>query len=97
MKKINKCYVCGNNRLKKIFSTIDYTLTKERFNILECLECEIRHTSPAPNKNELSKYYESKNYRPHKNKLYNPIDYIYNIIRNYMFFKKRKLIKNNTN
>ena len=93
MIKIKHCFLCENINLNKIFSAIDYIATKEKFDILECPKCEIRITSPLPKKNQLKKYYESKNYRPHKKKTYSIIDLLYNIIRKYMFFKKRKLIE----
>ena len=96
MIEIKNCLLCNNGDLRKIFSTKDFIVTQERFDILECLKCEIRITSPAPKKHQLNKYYESKNYRPHQKKVYLLIDYVYKIIRKYMFFKKRKLIEKNS-
>jgi len=97
MIKIKNCFLCENRSLNKIFSTLDYIASKKNFDILECSKCDMRITSPFPEENELHKYYESKNYRPHKKRSYLPIDYIYNIIRKFMFFKKRKLIEKNSN
>ncbi len=70
----------------------DHTVSRETFFILKDETLEILITSPKPNDEELSKYYESEDYISHTDSNKTFIDKIYQKAKNYAIKKKVKLI-----
>ena len=71
----------------------DYLISGETFDIVECLSCTLRITSPFPSVDTIDKYYNSKDYISHAEKTKGLFQVIYNFVRSYMLSKKRKLIE----
>ncbi|MCS5660495.1 MAG: hypothetical protein NZ842_08860, partial [Dehalococcoidia bacterium] len=65
MKPLTHCTLCGSGNLRPVFSTRDYVVSGENFDIIECNECEVRLTTPVPEPDEMDRYYESDKYHPH--------------------------------
>ena len=82
----------SNSALKPFLACKDYTVTKEIFTILIDEKTELLITSPRPDDQSLSKYYESDNYISHSNSNRSLFDKIYQIVRNYTIGQKIKLI-----
>ena len=77
----------------KIFSTKDYLISGEKFDIVECLTCTLRITSPFPSADTIGDYYNSKDYISHSDESKGLFDLIYKFVRLHMLDKKRKLIE----
>ncbi|MDH5380795.1 MAG: class I SAM-dependent methyltransferase [Cyclobacteriaceae bacterium] len=92
--KIEHCPVCKTKKFENYLITKDYMVSNESFAIQKCEECDFIFTNPRPNKEEISKYYESNKYISHTNKAINPIQLIYKLVRKYTLYKKGKLIYN---
>ena len=89
---MNNCSIC-NNELKFIFSTKDYLVSGETFDILECNSCFLRITNPFPDKQNIGNYYLSDDYISHNNEGTGFLDNIYSFVRSYQLKKKKKLIE----
>jgi len=77
--------------LEKKFSVKDYLVSGEKFDLYHDKEWDMLITHPQPA--NLSGYYQSKNYQPHKKDKNNWFDKLYNLIRNHSFRYKYRLIK----
>ncbi len=62
--KINFCPLC-NAELIAVYTTKDYLVSGECFDIVECSECALRLTSPFPEEDRINEYYESDDYVSH--------------------------------
>ncbi len=87
------CPICNGKKFDSFYKCIDYTKSKEEFSLVKCTECNFLITSPRPNSNSLSQYYESENYISHTNNSKNFIDYIYKRVRSITLKWKLNLIK----
>jgi len=87
------CPICKNNEYKNVFNCKDYTVSKENFNIVECLKCGLWQTFPYPEKDKISVYYESNDYISHSDKRQTLIDQIYHLVRKYTVLQKVNLVK----
>jgi len=81
------CPLC-KNELVTVFSTKDYLVSGEKFDIAECSDCRLRSTSPFPEKDAIGGYYESDEYISHADESKGVFDSIYNMVRSYMLGRK---------
>ena len=93
MKSIKNCPVCENNNFDKLISTIDYSTSKEFFDIVSCETCGFTITNPRPNRDEISNYYKSEKYISHTNNREGLFNKIYQTVRVYTVRKKRILLE----
>ena len=82
----------SKNILETLVDTKDYLLTGESFSLYYDKEWEMLITHPLPD--DLSKYYESKDYKPHQHRSKSLFDKMYNYIRKRGYRYKLQLIKN---
>lgn len=87
------CPICNGNNFDPFITSIDHTKSQQEFSLVKCIACNFLITSPRPDSNSLSKYYESENYISHTNSSKNLIDYIYKRIRVLTLKWKLNLIK----
>lgn len=87
------CPICHNKQYQEQLACYDFTVTKEKFKIVFCKECGLWQTFPYPPINEISKYYESKEYISHSDKKETLFDTLYHIVRKYTLVQKLNLIK----
>lgn len=82
------CALCGKTSEKIVFADLIKRNTK--YNVYECLHCQVWITHPIPSQEELSKLYSTGNYRAKTGKRFNPV--LEKIIR-YLTTRKRDRIK----
>ncbi|MFA5574746.1 MAG: class I SAM-dependent methyltransferase [Brumimicrobium sp.] len=93
MKIIENCPVCQNTAFKKFLKARDYTVSKEKFDIVECINCGFHFTNPIPDKEKIGNYYKSEKYISHSSSKKGLINYLYNVVRNKTLKNKVKWIK----
>ncbi len=67
MENLFACPKCKSTDFKPFLQCVDYTVTKEKFNIVSCKQCGFKFTNPRPDNKLIHKYYESENYISHSN------------------------------
>ncbi|MEE8340802.1 MAG: class I SAM-dependent methyltransferase [Candidatus Neomarinimicrobiota bacterium] len=95
MKNINvqHCPACGSSKCEKILTTLDYLISKESFDIINCSNCSLRFTSPIPNEEDSSIYYRSDDYISHTVKSNSVINIIYKFVQHFTLRSKRKIVR----
>lgn len=77
-----KCPLCGSEtEVFRLYRTLDFFLTREEFEIWECLHCKIRYTYPFPAEADLPKYYRSPEYLSHAKADKSAFSLLYDSIR----------------
>lgn len=92
MEELKKCPVCNHEKFDLFKTCIDYTVSKESFAIVNCLNCGFKLLNPRPSANELGKYYESDDYVSHSNSKKGIINKIYHFVKFRAIRKKIDLI-----
>lgn len=72
----------------------DYLVSGELFSVVWNQEKGYAVTFPAPEKEELGRYYNSEEYNSHKERNESFLDLVYSVSRNFMFLFKYRIIKN---
>jgi 2-polyprenyl-3-methyl-5-hydroxy-6-metoxy-1,4-benzoquinol methylase len=90
---IQICPVCGKNSFSVFLEVRDYFLTQEDFSIQQCAGCGFKFVNPRPDKNEISRYYQSDDYISHDAGKENIISRIYKIARVYSIKGKFQIVK----
>ena len=91
MERLNRCPVCGSQKMEIFLKLKDYFLTGESFEISRCIECGFKFTNPVPRETDLQKYYESDEYISHSNTSKGLINRIYQSVRKYSIKKKVRI------
>ena len=65
--KVITCPVCGGNQYNNVVSTVDYSTTKESFDVVQCSACTHLYTSPRIIETNIAPYYDNPNYISHTN------------------------------
>lgn len=86
------CPIC-KRELKNLFTTKDYLVSKDNFDIMECPSCRLGITSPFPEKDIIGSYYESNEYISHSDQTRSLFDGVYKMVRSIMLSKKRRLVE----
>ena len=89
----SRCPLCKSKKINLEFQGIDYSFTKERFDVYECSGCSVSFTMPYLNEKDISKYYNKKNYQSFKGSTASFFDIIYNLVRDINSHNKLKAIK----
>ena len=92
METLTICPVCSGNKFKPFISCVDYTVSRETFQVVQCEACGFRFTNPRPDENEIGKYYESEEYISHSGTSRGVVNKIYGMVRNLTIKQKVKLI-----
>lgn len=85
------CPIC-ENELITVFSTIDYLVSGESFDIVECIPCQLRLTHPFPDEENMGGYYESDEYISHGSDSRGFQELVYTLVRSYMLGRKRNMV-----
>jgi 2-polyprenyl-3-methyl-5-hydroxy-6-metoxy-1,4-benzoquinol methylase len=96
MKEVTICPICNGTSFKHIADPRDFTLTQERYTVIQCSSCSLGITSPRPDDNDLGKYYISDEYISHAEKATTVFDKIYTIARSHAFNRKERLLQEMT-
>lgn len=92
METLNNCPVCKKSDFKPLLSCLDYTVSRETFNVVQCGSCGFRFTNPRPEEREIGKYYQAEDYISHSDTRKGLINKLYQVVRNYTIGQKVKLI-----
>lgn len=92
----NVCPACFNTEIKKVFDCKDYTVSKEMFEVWECINCTLRFTNNVPSVNDIAPYYQSVDYVSHSDSKKGVVNKLYHLVRNYTLGTKQALVKNVT-
>lgn len=88
-----KCPVCDSINISNVLTAVDYLVSHESFNILECSDCTLRFTSPIPNKSDINKYYQSDNYISHTGVGNTVINKVYKFVKYFTLRSKKKKVQ----
>lgn len=86
------CPVCKGQQFKHFISCTDFTVSKQKFNIVECATCSFKFTNPIPEIKDLGDYYKSEDYISHSNTKKGLISKLYHIVRNYSTRNKLNIV-----
>lgn len=90
------CPVCGTDVSQPLITVKDYTVSGERFAIMECSSCTLRFTQEVPDAASIAPYYKSENYISHTNTSKGLINRLYQAVRKRTLQQKKRLIENQT-
>lgn len=88
----NNCPICNSDKKLLFLSCIDYTVSKQSFDLQECSNCGFVFTSPRPQNADLGKFYESDEYISHSNTKKGIVSRLYQSVRNKTLRQKLDLI-----
>lgn len=89
---LSNCPVCNSVNFKPFLVCKDNTVSRETFNIVECISCGFKFTNPRPEEDKLGDYYKSEEYVSHSNTNKGLINSAYQMVRKYTLLKKLQLI-----
>lgn len=92
MKIITECAICKSTHFVPNLTCMDYTVSKEDFNIVRCGQCGFHFTNPLPSLERLGDYYKSEEYISHSNTNKGLISKLYHLVRNYTLKGKLRLV-----
>ena len=92
METIINCPVCNSAQTKLFLVCKDHTVSRETFNIVECVSCGFKFTNPRPEAEKLGAYYKSEDYVSHSNTNKGFVNSVYQMVRKYTLLKKLKLV-----
>lgn len=93
---LNECPVCASRTLQPFLNTADHAVSQETFSLVKCRQCTLVMTTPRPEVNDLSRYYESPNYISHATRSASLFERIYRAVRHYNIDRKLNLILKQT-
>lgn len=93
LETISTCPICLGTVFLSKFECVDQTVSKEKFQLLNCCTCTFLITSPRPDQFSIGKYYDSPDYISHSPASSTLQDKIYFKARQYSLSKKRRLIE----
>lgn len=86
-----KCPLCEAERTQIHLWVKDWFLTREQFEIHECLKCGLLFTEPRPSTEELGRYYQSEEYYSHQENKNGFIPKLYETIKKINIRHKAKI------
>ena len=87
------CPACGSPDIAYVLTAEDYTVSRERFDILECAACTLRFTQDVPAEADIGPYYRSEEYISHSNTSAGLINSLYQRVRQITLSQKRALLR----
>lgn len=91
------CPVCGGSLITARLTVKDFTVSKNKFTILECAQCTLRFTQDVPDANSIADYYRSEDYISHTDTKKGFVNRLYHIVRNRTIAAKMRFIRKCTN
>lgn len=92
METLSNCPVCNSINYSLFLVCKDNTVSRETFDIVQCVSCGFKFTNPRPEENKTGKYYKSEEYVSHSNTKKGFVNSVYQIVRKYTLLKKLQLI-----
>lgn len=92
MKEIKNCPVCDSTSFETHIKSKDFSVSKEEFIIVKCIDCNFHFTNPRPKDKDLGQYYISDHYISHNNTSKNLFEKVYQLVRRFAIKGKYNLI-----
>lgn len=92
MKEIKNCPICDSTSFETHIKTKDFSVSKEEFIIVKCIDCNFHFTNPRPKDKDLGQYYISDHYISHNNTSKNLFEKVYQLVRRFAIKGKYNLI-----
>lgn len=92
-KKISACPICNKEDIASLLHTKDYSLTTEDFQIIQCANCTLEYTDPAPSKEAIAPYYNFPSYISHTDTKEGLVNQIYHKVRNHTLTQKTNWVQ----
>jgi len=86
------CPVCNQTEYRKLLTVKDFTVSSEKFELVECIGCSFRFTAHPPAPDQIGQYYQSDAYISHTDSKKGIFNTIYQLIRKKAVTSKRKLV-----
>jgi len=90
------CPVCDSEKIQRILTAIDYTVSHQEFEIWQCAHCSLRFTQDIPSAEQIGKYYQSEEYISHSETSKGLVNWLYLKVRKFTLTGKRKIIESET-
>ena len=90
------CPACGANSFLAFGEVQDFSVSRQFFSVLECQECHLRFTQDAPTAEAVAPYYQFEQYISHTNTNKGVINKVYQWVRTFTLWQKRRLIEKNS-
>ena len=87
------CLCCGSTSISRSFSAIDYTVSKEYFEVWKCSICTFQFTQNVPDASHIGPYYQSADYVSHSDTKTGLTNGLYHFARRLTVKSKRNLVK----
>lgn len=92
MEFLESCPVCKRAQFEPFLNCVDYTVSKEQFSLVRCVQCSFVFTNPRPAMADIGRYYESAAYTPHSGGDSSVIAKLYREVRKIALKNKLQLI-----
>ncbi len=88
LERLHKCPLCKSGLFLNHSEIIDHAVSKEKFVLCKCSNCQLLFTNPRPKQEEIGPYYNFPEYYSHEDKAKNITQWLYQKVRNYSISKK---------
>ncbi|MCS6820506.1 MAG: class I SAM-dependent methyltransferase [Microscillaceae bacterium] len=92
LETLTHCPICQYTHFQHFLTCKDYTVSGEKFDIVQCQQCQFLFTNPRPNEQAISKYYQAENYISHTDTRKGLINRIYHLVRKWTLRQKLHFI-----
>jgi 2-polyprenyl-3-methyl-5-hydroxy-6-metoxy-1,4-benzoquinol methylase len=92
-KQFSPCPICNKEDISNLLHTKDYALTGEDFQIIQCANCTLEYTDPAPNKESIAPYYNFPSYISHTDTKEGFVNKLYHKVRNHTLTQKTNWVQ----
>ncbi len=87
------CPVCNSINIAAVLKAKDYTVSKEIFEVWECIDCTLRFTQNVPDAFHIAAYYESADYISHSNTSKGFVNKLYHTVRYFTLNSKKNFVE----
>jgi 2-polyprenyl-3-methyl-5-hydroxy-6-metoxy-1,4-benzoquinol methylase len=87
------CPLCSSKEIFPFLNCTDHLVSKKEFEIYKCSGCDFIFTQNYPEESETDYYYKSDDYISHSDTNKNIIDKTYQVVRNIMLVRKKRIIE----
>lgn len=92
-KQFSPCPICNKEDIASLLHTKDYSLTGEDFQIIQCANCSLEYTCPAPSKDAIAPYYNFPSYISHTDTKEGLVNQIYHKVRSHTLTQKTNWVQ----
>jgi 2-polyprenyl-3-methyl-5-hydroxy-6-metoxy-1,4-benzoquinol methylase len=86
------CPLCESKAVKHSFTTKDYSISQESFEVWKCDDCTLQFTQNVPSQEDIAPYYKSEEYISHSDTKKGIVNNLYHSVRSVMLKRKYNLV-----